>query len=126
MIDVGGQKNERRKWIHCFEDVTAILFLVSLSGYDQSLDEAGDAVSVICILASRRGHCTNKSSRVTESNDGCNDYLGRDLQSQVFSRYGYGQASIPPSVRPFSPSSTDLISEQSRPLRAEDSVLPNQ
>ncbi|KAL0950557.1 hypothetical protein HGRIS_007361 [Hohenbuehelia grisea] len=39
MVDVGGQKSERRKWIHCFQDVTCILFLVSLSGYDQCLVE---------------------------------------------------------------------------------------
>ncbi|KAF7327280.1 Heterotrimeric G-protein alpha subunit 4 [Mycena kentingensis (nom. inval.)] len=39
VVDVGGQKSERRKWIHCFQDVTSILFLVSLSGYDQCLFE---------------------------------------------------------------------------------------
>ncbi|KAH8831149.1 guanine nucleotide binding protein, alpha subunit [Flagelloscypha sp. PMI_526] len=43
MVDVGGQKSERRKWIHCFQDVTSILFLVSLSGYDQCLTEDKDA-----------------------------------------------------------------------------------
>jgi len=39
MVDVGGQRNERRKWIHCFEDVTAIIFVASLSEYDQNLEE---------------------------------------------------------------------------------------
>lgn len=34
-VDVGGQRSERRKWIHCFQDVTAVLFLVGLSGYNQ-------------------------------------------------------------------------------------------
>ncbi|KAK0190213.1 heterotrimeric G protein alpha subunit 4 [Armillaria mellea] len=43
MVDVGGQKSERRKWIHCFQDVASILFLVSLSGYDQCLVEDKDA-----------------------------------------------------------------------------------
>ncbi|KAF8508763.1 heterotrimeric G protein alpha subunit 4 [Gautieria morchelliformis] len=43
MLDVGGQKSERRKWIHCFQEVTSILFLVSLSGYDQCLVEDKDA-----------------------------------------------------------------------------------
>ncbi|KAG8905560.1 hypothetical protein FRB99_008665 [Tulasnella sp. 403] len=43
MLDVGGQKSERRKWIHCFQNVTTILFLVSLSGYDQCLAEDKDA-----------------------------------------------------------------------------------
>jgi guanine nucleotide-binding protein subunit alpha len=43
MLDVGGQKSERRKWIHCFQDVTTILFLASLSGYDQCLVEDKDA-----------------------------------------------------------------------------------
>ena len=41
MIDVGGQRNERRKWIHQFQDVTALLFCVSLAEYDQVLAEDG-------------------------------------------------------------------------------------
>lgn len=39
MYDVGGQRNERKKWIHCFEDVTAVIFVAALSEYDQSLYE---------------------------------------------------------------------------------------
>ena len=39
LFDVGGQRNERKKWIHCFEEVTAVLFVVSLSEYDQVLYE---------------------------------------------------------------------------------------
>merc|ERR550534_829185 len=39
VYDVGGQRNERKKWIHCFENVTAVLFLASLSAYDQRLYE---------------------------------------------------------------------------------------
>jgi len=39
MIDVGGQRNERKKWIHCFENVTAVLFVVDISAYDRMLYE---------------------------------------------------------------------------------------
>ena len=39
VFDVGGQRSERRKWIHCFEGVTAILFCVALSEYDLVLRE---------------------------------------------------------------------------------------
>lgn len=39
MVDVGGQRSERKKWIHCFEDVTAIIFMVAISEYDQVLFE---------------------------------------------------------------------------------------
>ena len=38
MFDVGGQRSERKKWIPCFEDVTAIIFIVALSEYDQVSD----------------------------------------------------------------------------------------
>jgi guanine nucleotide-binding protein subunit alpha len=39
VFDVGGQRSERKKWIHCFENVTAIIFLVAISEYDQTLYE---------------------------------------------------------------------------------------
>mmetsp|Transcript_87322 Transcript_87322/g.243147 ORF Transcript_87322/g.243147 Transcript_87322/m.243147 type:complete len:353 (-) Transcript_87322:196-1254(-) len=39
MFDVGGQRNERRKWIHCFDDVKAIIFLCGLCEYNQVMYE---------------------------------------------------------------------------------------
>ena len=39
LFDVGGQRSERKKWIHCFKNVMALVFLVSLSEYDQMLYE---------------------------------------------------------------------------------------
>lgn len=39
LFDVGGQRNERKKWIHCFSDVTAVLFVAALSAYDLTLFE---------------------------------------------------------------------------------------
>jgi hypothetical protein len=38
-VDVGGQRSQRQKWLQCFDSVTAILFLVSSSEYDQVLME---------------------------------------------------------------------------------------
>ncbi|KAI9349772.1 guanine nucleotide binding protein, alpha subunit [Obelidium mucronatum] len=35
VYDVGGQRSERKKWAAYFEDVTAILFVVAISAYDQ-------------------------------------------------------------------------------------------
>ncbi|MCI4388700.1 hypothetical protein PGIGA_G00089080 [Pangasianodon gigas] len=45
MFDVGGQRSERKKWIHCFEGVTAIIFCVALSDYDLVLAEDEEMVS---------------------------------------------------------------------------------
>ncbi|XP_077294165.1 guanine nucleotide-binding protein G(o) subunit alpha-like [Arctopsyche grandis] len=39
VYDVGGQRSQRRKWIYCFDDVKAVLFVVSLSAYDMTLVE---------------------------------------------------------------------------------------
>ena len=47
MFDVGGQRSERKKWIHCFEGVTAIIFCVALSAYDLVLAEDEEMVNFI-------------------------------------------------------------------------------
>jgi len=47
LVDVSGLRTQRRKWIHYFENITAIVFLVSLSEYDQTLYEDE---SVVCSL----------------------------------------------------------------------------
>eukprot|EP00954_Amorphochlora_amoebiformis_P012876 1008460-Amorphochlora_amoeboformis.AAC.1 len=39
MFDVGGQRSERKKWIHCFDNVNSVLFVVSLSAFNQTLYE---------------------------------------------------------------------------------------
>lgn len=44
MFDVGGQRSERKKWIHCFESVTSIIFCTALSEYDQVLLEERNQV----------------------------------------------------------------------------------
>ncbi|XP_048781881.1 guanine nucleotide-binding protein G(t) subunit alpha-2 isoform X2 [Lagopus muta] len=53
MFDVGGQRSERKKWIHCFEGVTCIIFCGALSAYDMVLVEDDEVVS-----EGRGGNCS--------------------------------------------------------------------
>jgi len=39
LVDVGGQRSERRKWLHCFQDVNAVIYLAALDEYDKTLEE---------------------------------------------------------------------------------------
>jgi len=57
MVDVGGQRSERKKWIHCFDSVTAVIFVSAISEFDQKcaednetnrLDESLDLFNQIC------------------------------------------------------------------------------
>jgi len=39
MVDVGGQRSERKKWLSCFSDVSAVIYLVALNEYDMLMEE---------------------------------------------------------------------------------------
>eukprot|EP00298_Acanthocystis_sp_HF-20_P014357 c20741_g1_i3.p1 GENE.c20741_g1_i3~~c20741_g1_i3.p1 ORF type:complete len:349 (-),score=126.59 c20741_g1_i3:10-1056(-) len=47
IVDVGGQKGERKKWIHCFEGVQAVLFVAAISEYDQQVPEEPEKNSLL-------------------------------------------------------------------------------
>jgi len=60
MYDVGGQRNERKKWIHCFDNVTAIIFVAALSEYDQVLFEDSSTNRMIEAIQLFKEICNNK------------------------------------------------------------------
>jgi guanine nucleotide-binding protein G(o) subunit alpha len=64
VFDVGGQRSERKKWIHCFEDVTAIIFIVALSEYDQVGEERRTPLThaslVVCLQVLVEDETTNR------------------------------------------------------------------
>jgi hypothetical protein len=63
MFDVGGQRSERKKWIHCFESVTSIIFCTALSEYDQTLLEEKGQVSDFSLLSCSCGRSGKKGIR---------------------------------------------------------------
>lgn len=81
MFDVGGQRSERKKWIHCFENVNALLFLVAISGYDQCLAEDKDGVSLLM-------GGLDKILTLAESNARSSDALGIDCQFTLVQELG--------------------------------------
>lgn len=66
MFDVGGQRSERKKWIHCFEGVTAIIFIVAMSEYDLTLVEDQEMVRLIAGQCRKEAHVfTHPPQKIT-------------------------------------------------------------
>ena len=59
LIDVGGQRSKLMKWIHCFQDVTAIIFCVDLATYDQVLAEDEETNRMLESLKLFESICNN-------------------------------------------------------------------
>eukprot|EP00467_Chlorarachnion_reptans_P015811 CAMPEP_0114487932 /NCGR_PEP_ID=MMETSP0109-20121206/1044_1 /TAXON_ID=29199 /ORGANISM="Chlorarachnion reptans, Strain CCCM449" /LENGTH=377 /DNA_ID=CAMNT_0001664259 /DNA_START=6 /DNA_END=1139 /DNA_ORIENTATION=- len=47
VVDVGGQRNERKKWVHHFRTCKALLFIVSLNDYTKVLEESKTTNSML-------------------------------------------------------------------------------
>ncbi|KAF7363677.1 Heterotrimeric G-protein alpha subunit [Mycena sanguinolenta] len=52
MFDLSGQRSERRKWIHCFENVTSIIFCTSLSEYAPVLSDSSRMLESLVLFES--------------------------------------------------------------------------
>lgn len=84
MFDVGGQRSERKKWIHCFENVTSIIFCVALSEYDQVLLEEANQVPNFLAHAARPA-----SDAFLEPNDGKSGTVRFGGKLQMVHAYQY-------------------------------------
>ncbi|CAD5223075.1 unnamed protein product [Bursaphelenchus okinawaensis] len=45
IYDVGGQRSQRRKWIHFFDKVNGLIFVAAISGYDQTCREDNASIT---------------------------------------------------------------------------------
>eukprot|EP01105_Mastigella_eilhardi_P025253 TRINITY_DN681_c0_g1_i10.p1 TRINITY_DN681_c0_g1~~TRINITY_DN681_c0_g1_i10.p1 ORF type:complete len:304 (-),score=86.43 TRINITY_DN681_c0_g1_i10:1896-2807(-) len=60
LVDVGGQRSERKKWMSCFPDVTAVMFVVAMSEYDLKLYEDNTTNRMFESLKLFKEICNNK------------------------------------------------------------------
>ncbi len=106
LVDVGGQRSERKKWIHCFEDVTAIIFCVAMSEYDLVLIEDDQMVQKQIIEYFLRQSKIKLVMKTIEPNEGEHDSFRVDLQQSLVQGYF-----------------NDSFSEQEGPFHGEDQDL---
>lgn len=106
MFDVGGQRSERRKWIQCFDDVTAVIFVAALSGYDMKLFEDQETNRIHESLTLFDAICNNKffvdTSMILFLNktDLFSQKIGRSPLHEFFPEYK-GPANDPNAAKKF-------------------------
>jgi len=91
-VDVGGQKNERRKWMSCFNDVTAVIYVCAVSEYDQTLFEdektnrVEDSLEVFqSVVSPPTSHFTDRTAILVFLNK--IDILETKIQQSRLSKY---------------------------------------
>ncbi|KCV71698.1 guanine nucleotide-binding protein G(I) subunit alpha [Fonticula alba] len=96
VFDVGGQRSERRKWIHCFEDVQAVMFCAALSEYDLFLREDEDQNRMLEALTLFDNVCNSRWFAETSimlflnKVDLFREKIGRVPLSKTFEDYKHG------------------------------------
>mmetsp|Transcript_110528 Transcript_110528/g.165451 ORF Transcript_110528/g.165451 Transcript_110528/m.165451 type:complete len:423 (-) Transcript_110528:6-1274(-) len=65
LYDVGGQRSERRKWLDCFDDMDAVIFVAAISEYDQGLAESKKTNRMSEAIEVFRAVCRNRSFKDT-------------------------------------------------------------
>jgi len=121
MFDVGGQRNERRKWIHCFENVDAVLFLVGLSEYDQQLFEDNrtnrmrEALTLFDEICNSRFFTQTSMILFLNKSDLFRDKLQRVPLSKYFTEYK-GKNEFEPAIEFMKLKFGELNQNPSRPI----------
>ena len=60
LLDVGGHRSERKKWIHCFDDVKGVVFVAALSDFDLTLSEDRHTNRMVESLKLFKSICNNQ------------------------------------------------------------------
>ncbi len=60
LVDVGGERSERKKWLSCFESVHAVLFVASLAEYDLYMEDEPETIQLIDSLRLYESICNLK------------------------------------------------------------------
>jgi guanine nucleotide-binding protein subunit alpha len=93
IFDVGVQRSERKKWIHCFENITAIVFMVDISKYDQvliedeSVNRMSEALSLFDSICNSRWFVKTSMILLFNKTDLFKDKLTKSPMGKYFPDY---------------------------------------
>ncbi|OQR78206.1 guanine nucleotide-binding protein subunit alpha-14-like, partial [Tropilaelaps mercedesae] len=98
IVDVGEQKSETKKWIHCFEEVSGVIFMVSLSDYD-NLEKMEESRKLFQLIASSNWFTESHILLLLNKKDVLEEKVGHGLPFGHFHPDFRGISTDAPSCR---------------------------
>lgn len=98
IVDVGGQRTERRKWLHCFDNVTAVIYLAALDEYDMKLEEDNgtnrmtESIKLFSEVTSSQWFKNTSVILFLNKDDLFREKLPRSPLSKLFPEYSGGES----------------------------------